>query len=290
MQEPEPSVQGGFPWRLACGLAALIATLSMMTMAQANHHEDDPLTNQVISGSAFGYADAPGRQVLVPVETALARGMKQFRKAVAAPGRVVDLTYGGAQRAGDGGAGPQTPQRFADTPGAVFAANQPVGEGGDVLVATEAFLAERQVLRVTPARGDDCSPAMTSLLTARSGRDVAWCRKVADVEGGGSLSLARFAPRGRDELVTLAYAAPGEKTVFLDHPASADPGGTWKPDDGGEFFPENYRPLFAFRTRAGLELAVRWSGPDGDSMDLYRQDGEALVPFVAASWYRPDAE
>ena len=37
--------------------------------------------------------EGSGRQVLVPVEPALARGMKGFRQAVAAPGRVVDLAY-----------------------------------------------------------------------------------------------------------------------------------------------------------------------------------------------------
>jgi len=171
----------------------------------------------------------------------------------------------------------------------VFAASEAIGSGSDVLVATEEFLAERRVLRVAPGNDAACAPALLSALAARSGRDVAWCRNVGEVEGGGTLSLARFAPRGRDELVTLAYAAPGE-TAFLDHAASADPGGTWRLDDGGEFSPENYRPLFAFRTSAGLELAVRWTGPDGDAMDLYRQDGDVLAPFVAASWRRPEAD
>ena len=124
---PDP---GYLPWRAVCGMAALVLTLSVLALAQSNHHEDDPNSNQVVSGGAFGYADLSGRQVLVPVETALARGMKGFRKAVAAPGRVVELTYAGAQRAGDGDTGRQTPERFADTAGAVFAAAEPVGPGG----------------------------------------------------------------------------------------------------------------------------------------------------------------
>ena len=87
--------------------------------------------------------------------------------------------------------------------------------------------------------------------------------------------------------MTLAYVGPGG-TVYLDYPASADPGGTWRVDDAGDFSLESYQPLFAFRTGAGLELAVRWSGPEGAAMDLYRQEGDAFVPFVAASWYRMD--
>ena len=90
-------------------------------------------------------------------------------------------------------------------------------------------------------------------------------------------------PRGRQELVTLVYTGP-EGPVYFDHPAEADPAGTWRADDGGEFPVESYRPLFAFRTKAGLEVAVRWSGAEGEAMDLYRQEGNTFLPFVAASW------
>jgi len=138
---------------------------------------------------------------------------------------------------------------------------------------------------VTPAARADCSPAVREALAARSGREVAWCKDVATVEGGGALSVARFESRKGEELVTLAYAAPGE-TIFLDYPGNADPSGTWRDDDGGEFSLDAYRPLFAFRTADGLELAVRWTGAEGEAMDLFRQDGDRFVPFVAASWYR----
>lgn len=278
----------GFSWRVACGLSVLVLILSMMALAQANYRVDDPEANQVLSGSAFGYADLPGRQVLVPVEPALARGMKGFRKAVAAPGLVVDLAYAGAQRGEDGAPGDRTPQRFADTAGAVFAASQAMESGGDVLVATEAFLAERQVLAVTPTMEEAaCAAEVRQGLSRRAGREIAWCRELGRLSDGGRLSLARFAPRGRDELVMLAYDAPGTAPVYLHYPASADPGGTWRADDGGEFSLTDYRPLFAFRSRAGLELAVRWSGPEGDALDLYRQEGDALTPYVAATWIRP---
>jgi hypothetical protein len=286
MREAATSDHGSWPWRVVCGMAALGMTLSVMALAQSSHRDGDPMANQVVSGSAFGYADEPGRQVLVPVETGLARGMKSFRKAVAAPGRVVDLAYAGAQRGADGGSGRQAPEHFGETSGAVFQTSEPVGPGNDVLVTTEAFLADRQVLGVTPIR-EDCAPALGAALSARAGRELAWCRNVASVAGGGVLSLARFKALGRDELVTLAYAAPGG-LVFLDYPASDDPGGTWRADDGNEFSPDAYRPLFAFRTKAGLELAVRWSGAEGEAMDLYRQEGDTFVPFVAASWYRMD--
>jgi len=285
MNEAATSDQGFGSWRVACGMVVLVLALSVMALAQSNHQDDDPLANQVVSGSAFGYADLPGRQVLVPVEPALARGMKAFRKAVTVPGRVVDLTYTGAQRAGDGDAGRQTPERFAETAGAVFAASEPVGPGGDVLVTTEHFLADRQVLAITPLEKKACAPALDSALAARAGRAVAWCKDVGAVEGGGVLSVARFVPKGRDELAVLVYNGPGGM-VFLEYPGSADPGGTWRADDGGEFPLETYRPLFAFRTQAGLELAVRWAGNEGNAMDLYRQDGDMFVPFVAASWYR----
>ncbi|MHC1791042.1 hypothetical protein [Solidesulfovibrio sp.] len=283
MSESATSDQG-LSWRAACGIAVLVLTLSMMALAQANYGEDDPGANQVLSGSAFGYADLPGRQVLVPVETGLARGMKDFRKAVAAPGRVVDLAYAGAQRGVEAQAGDQGRDRFAGTSGALFAASQDMEPGGDVLVATEAFLAERRVLAVTPAaEGAACAGAVRQDLQQRAGRDIVWCREVATVADGGRLSLARFAPRGREELVVLAVTAPGQQPVYLDYPGTAEPGGTWRVADGGEFSRDVYQPLFAFRGPGGLELAVRWSGPEGDTLDLYRQEGDLLAPFVAAN-------
>ena len=287
MSEAATSGQG-LSWRAACGIAVLVLTLSMIAMAQANYHADDPQANQVLSGSAFGYADLPGRQVLVPVETALARGMKNFRKAVAEPGRVVDLTYAGAQHGAEAEAG-QLPNRFTDMPGAVFAASQGVEPGSDVLVATEAFLAEREVLALTPATGEQaCGDEARQGLLQRIGREIVWCREVAGLSDGGRLSLARFVPHGRDELVVLAYSGPGGKAAYLEYPGSADPGGTWRLDDGGEFSLEAYRPLFAFRGPGGLELAVRWSGPEGDALDLYRQADDSFTPFVAATWARPE--
>jgi hypothetical protein len=287
MIEAATSDQGSWPWRGVCGMAALALTLLVMALAQSSHGEDDPMANQVVSGSAFGYADVPGRQVLVPVESGLARGMKGFRKAVAAPGRVVALAYSGTQRGDAAGAGRQTPERFADTSGAVFSMSETIAPGSDVLVTTDDFLADRQVLAVTPVASTDCGAAVRDSLTAHSGRAVVWCKNVASVEGGGVVSLARFEAKGHEELVAMAYAGPGT-SIFLDFPANADPGGTWREGDGGEFPLASCRPLFAFRTNAGLELSVRWSGSEGDAMDLYRQSGDTFVPFVAASWYRMD--
>lgn len=285
MSEAATPGQESFPWRAVCGMAVLVLALAVMALAQSNHVQGDPVANQVLCGGAFGYGDGAGRQVLVPVETGLARGMKGFRKAVAVPGRVVDLTYAGVQRGGR--AERLSAAAFGATSGAVFAVSEPVGPGGDVLVATEDFLAGRRVLAVTPVEGRDCAGQLRDALAERAGRPVLWCRDVAAVEGGGVLTLARFAPQGREELVTLAYA-DADGAVFLDHPGTADPGGTWRADDGGVFSVEGYRPLFAFRTGAGLELAVRWSGAEGEAMNLYRQDGRSFVPFVAASWHHPD--
>lgn len=280
MAETAMPDQGGFPWRVACGLAALVLTLTVMALAQSSHDGDDPSANQIFSGGAFGYADGEGRQVLVPVEAGLARGMKGFRQAVAAPGKVVPLSYSGVRRSGESEAG------FGDVSGAVFAAGDAVGPGGDVLVATDAFLAGRRVLGVTPLAGGECPAGLRRSLEARAGRSALWCREVAAVDGGGRLSLARFAPKGHAELATLAYA-DADGLVFLDYPATADPEGTWRADDGGEFPLDGYRPLFAFRTEDGLELAVRFGGGEGAAMDLYRQEGDAFVPFVAAVWARP---
>ncbi len=285
MHEAATPDQEFFPWRAVCGMAALVLTLSVMALAQSNHYEDDPVANQVLSGGAFGYADGQGRQILVPVETGLARGMKGFRKAVAAPGRVVDLAYAGVRRGGE--ADRQSSGAFRDAAGAVFAASESVGPDGDVLVTTEKFLADRQVLAVTPLENRQCSGRLRDLLEERAGRSVSWCRDVAAVEGGGVLTLARYAPRGRDELVTLAYADQ-DGLVVLEYPANDDPGGAWRGDEGSAVPVEGYRPLFAFRTREGLELAVRWTGTEGEAMNLYRQEGQAFVPFVAASWPHAD--
>ncbi|WP_428563106.1 MAG: hypothetical protein ACP59X_23150 [Solidesulfovibrio sp. DCME] len=282
MAETATPDQGGFPWRMVCGMAALVLTLTVMALAQSGHDEGDPAANQIFSGSAFGYADGQGRQVLVPVETGLARGMKGFRQAVAAPGKIVPLTYAGV-RTGDEAGGDAA---FGEVSGALFAAGSTLGPEGEVLVATDGFLAGRQVLAVTPVAARECLAGLRQALEARAGRAALWCREVAAVEGGGALALARFAPKGRDELATLAYAE-ADRLVFLDYPATADPGGAWRPDDGGEFPLDGYRPLFAFRTDDGLELAVRVSGGGNASMDLYRQEGDAFVPFVAAAWPRP---
>lgn len=277
-------------WRIACGVAVLALTLSMMALAQANYREDDHgAGNPTLAGSAFGLADMPGRQVLVPTEPGPARGMKGFRKAVAAPGRVVDLAYAGVQRGdGDPAAGPSA-RRFAEAAGAVFAASREFAPGDHVLVATEEFLAARQVLAVTPVVGETaCARDVREALAARAARAVVWCRVVGAVDDGGRLSLARFAPHGREELVTLAWTMPEAPTVYLDHVGTAEAGGTWRVGDGGEFAPEAYQPLFAFLGASGRELAVRWSGPEGDALDLYRQDGDSLVSSVAAVWPRPE--
>lgn len=272
-----------FPLRVAGGLVVLVLALSVLALAQSGHQDDDPHSNQVFSGGAFGRCDDGGRQVLVPVETGLARGMKGFRKAVTAPGRVVDLTYAGVRRDAADADGPG----FGRATGAVFAASASLGAADDVLVATDDFLENRQVIAITPVAGTECPSEVRERLTARSGRPVTWCRTVGTVEGGGALELARFAPKGHEELVTLAYV-DGKDMVSLDYPGTADPEGTWRTDDGNEFPVENYRPLFAFRTATGLELAVRWSGPEGEVMDLYRQDGALFVPFVAATWPHGD--
>ncbi len=285
MNEVATLDQGFRPWRAVCGVVGLIVALSVMALAQSSYPDTDPEANQVVSGGAFGYCDPEGKRVLVPVETALARGMGRFSKAVVAPGRVVNLRYAGAQRPGDGGIGRQTPERFDDTAGAVFDAAEPLGAGRDVLVTTDAFLASRQVLALTPLNYSNCSPELEAALSARSGRSVLWCKDLASLEDGGKLSVARFSRKGQQELVTLAYSGP-DGSAYLDHPADVDPGGTWRVDDGGNFTVADYKPLFAFRTKAGLELAVRWSGAEGEAMNLYRQEGDAFAPFVAASWYR----
>ena len=279
MQDAAKPDRDYFPWRVAGGMVVLVLALTVVALAQSGHQDEDPLTNQVVSGGAFGRANGDGRQVLVPVDTGLARGMKGFRKAVVASGRVVDLTYAGVRRDVSDADG----RDFGRSTGAVFDAGEPLGPDGDVLVATDGFLEDRQVLAITPVSSGECPQNVREALASRSGRAVAWCRTVARVDGGGTLELARFAPKGHDALATLAYA-DARGLVFLDYPATTDPGGTWRAEDGGEFPLADYRPLFAFRTATGLELAVRWAGPEGEAMDLYRQKGDAFVPFVAATW------
>ncbi len=274
--------QGRFSWRVACGLAILVLTLTVMALAQSGHDGSDPLANQIYSGGAFGYADRDGRQVLVPVDAGLARGMKGFCKAVATPGRVVPLTYAGVRRGGSG----SDMAGFGDTSGAVFAAGGRVGPGGDVLVATDDFLASRRVLGLTPLQDQECPAGLRQALAARAGRPVVSCRDVATVDGGGVLALARFASEDGRERLTLAYAG-SDGLVCLDDPDAADFVAPWRPDADARFPEDGLRPLFAFRTGQGLELAVRRTGGELSCMELYRQDGDVFVPYVAASWPRP---
>lgn len=287
MNDAAKSARGTSSWRIVGGMAGLVAILSIMTFSQANFQDEDAEANQVLSGGAFGFADADGRRVLAPVESGLARSMKRFTKAVAAPGKVVDVTFLEARRGAEDGVGRPDPADFDAAPGAVFASGELLPGGGDVLVATDRFLADRQLLALTPLDHQDCAPAVAAALADRAGRSVAWCKDLARVGDTGRLSLARFAAKGREELVTLAYTGP-EGAVYRDLPATANPEGTWRPNDGGLFPFDRYRPLFAFRSKTGLEVAVRWSGNDGDEMDLYRQDGATFTPFVAASWPRDD--
>jgi len=278
------SGQGSSPWRIVGGMAGLVAILAIMTFSQANVQDEDAEANQVLSGGAFGYADPEGKRVLAPVDSGLARDMKRFTKAVAVPGRVVDVAFVEAKHTGEDGTTPLEPATFDATSGAVFTAGAGLAGGADVLVATEQFLADREVLPLTPLAHPDCAPQVAAALSERSGRAVAWCRDLAEVAGGGRLSLARFVPRGHDELVSLAYTGPGGP-VYRDLPGMADPEGTWRAHDDGKFSAEQYLPLFAFRSKAGLEVAVRWSGSDGESIDLFRQEGSTFAPFVAA--FRP---
>ena len=284
MQDAATPDRDYFPWRVAGGMVVLVLVLTVVALAQSGHQDEDPLANQVISGGAFGRVDGNGRQVLVPVDTGLARGMKEFRKAVAVPGRVVDMTYAGVRR----DVADADSRGFGRSTGALFDADAPLGPDGDVLVATDGFLEDRQVVAITPVTAGECPQNVREALASRSGRAIAWCREVARVDGGGTLELARFAPKGHDALATLAYV-DARGMVFLDYPATVDPEGTWRAEDGGEFPVADYRPLFAFRTARGLELAVRWAGPEGEAMDLYRQEGDAFVPYVAATWPRGDS-
>jgi len=288
MNEAGKSAGGRCPWRIVGGVAGLVAILSIMTFSQANFQDEDAEANQVLSGGAFGFADPDGRRVLAPVESGLARSMQRFTKAVAAPGKVVDVAFVEARRGSEDGTGRLDPERFDSAPGAIFTSKEALPAGGDVFVATDRFLADRTVLPVTPVAQADCAQAVTDALAARTGRTVAWCKDLAQVGEQGRLSLARFEAKGHEELVTLAYTGP-EGATCRGLPAAATPDGTWRVNDGGLFPLDHFRPLFAFRSKAGLEVAVRWSGDDGDEMDLYRQDGGTFTSYVAASWPRDDS-
>lgn len=273
-----------WPWRTVSGLAGLVILLTVITIAQSNFQEEDAEANQVLSGGAFGYAAPDGRRVLTPVGPGLTREMARFSKVVAAPGRVMDATFAAVRRSG--GADGQA-EAFHGTPGAIFTVAAPLPGGADVLVTTEQFLADRQIVPVQPLPDHpDCAPGVVQALAVHAGLAVRWCKDLATVgDDGGRLSLARFAPKGHTELVSVLYSGPGGP-IYSDHPADADPSGTWRADDGGNFPLDNYRPLFAFRSKNGLEVAVRWSGAEGENLDLYRQKGQTFRPFVAASWYR----
>lgn len=285
MSEAAKSAQGT-PWRIVGGMAGLVAILSIMTFSQANFQDEDAEANQVLSGGAFGYADADGKRVVAPVESGLARNMKRFTKAVAAPGKVVDVTFVEARPGAEDGTGRLDPAGFDATPGAVFASGEPLPAGGDVLVATDRFLADRHVLTITPLDHPDCARAITAALSRHAGQPVAWCKDLARIGEHGRLSLARFETKNAKGRLTLTYIDP-TSAVFRDLPE--EPAGT-DPDQRRDaaFAPGSVRPLFAFRSRTGLEVAVRRTDAAHEEMDLYRQDGETFTPFVAASWSRDD--
>lgn len=287
MRQQDLPKRTGWPWRTVTGLTGLVFLLAIITIAQSDVPDEDAEANQVLSGGAFGYAAPDGRRVLAPVGSNRAREMTRFSKVVAAPGHVVDATFVTVRRATPEGSETASATPYAAMPGAIFSTSGPIPAGADVLVATERFLSNRKVVAVSPLpQHPDCAPEVTQDMAEHAGRPVLWCKDLALVgDDGGRLSLARFAPQGRKELVSLAYTGP-DGPIFADHPADADPSGTWRADDGGRFPVENYRPLFAFRTPDGLEVAVHWSGSEGEVMDLYRQSGRTFQPFVAASWYR----
>lgn len=272
-----------WPWRTVGGLGTLVVLLSLITIAQSNFQEDAE-ANQVISGGAFGYAAPDGRRVLAPVDADLAREMKRFSKVVAAPGRVMNATFAAMRRA-SGDADGQT--AFNDTPGAIFTVATPLPGRAGVLVATDQFLAQRQVVPVTPLPDrPNCAAAAVKALAEHAGRPVRWCKVVATVgHDGGRLSVARFATQGHTELVSVLYTGPGGP-IYSDHPADTDPSGARQSDAADRFSPDTYRPLFAFRGKDGLEVAVRRSEANGETMDLYRQQGQTFQPFIAASWSR----
>ena len=170
--QADRSVRGESPWRTVGGLAGLVVLLTIMTLAQSNFQEEDAEANQVLSGGAFGYADPEGKRVLAPVDAALARSMKRFSKVVASPGKVVDVAFVEARRVEEEPGARQAPETFDETAGAVFSAGEALPGGGDVLVATERFLAEREVLALSPLDGRDCGPEVRAELD-RPGRSRA---------------------------------------------------------------------------------------------------------------------
>lgn len=285
MNDAVKSARDKIPWRVVGGMAGLVAILSIMTISQANFQDEDAEANQVLSGGAFGFTDTDGRRILAPVESGLARNMRRFTKAVTAPGKVVDVSFVEARRGSEDGTGRLDPARFDTAPGAIFASDAPLPSGGDVLVATDRFLADRELLAVTPLDHPDCSKETTAALTDRTGRAVAWCKDLARIGNSGRLSLARFEAKGHDDHVTLVYTG-AEGTVFRELSPESD--GTNAVNTETPLALDRYRPLFAFRSKAGLEVALRRSGDDSDEMDLYRQDGGTFTSFVAASWPRDD--
>jgi hypothetical protein len=211
-----------------------------------------------------------------------------LKAALCSGGRRFPVKFERRQAERDGGNGRQTPQRFDELAGSVFAVLAgKVDLDATCFLATEPLLAGSMLLRVAAPVGSGACVERGRFATLR-GRPVTHCWPIARMAPGKQAALLEFDRRGKDALASLVFV-DGTRTIFADYPAefrgrSQD---LWRADDGGVLSPEGFEIVCALQRGDWYALGIAWHGAEGPSLSLWVSEGsEQFTRVVNDYWYR----
>ena len=111
------------------------------------------------------------------------------------------------------------------------------------------------------------------------------CLSLATFAGNGRLLAVEYQPQG-DHLLAAFVVVTGSGAYIETLPAERGES-AWRVDDGGEFDAQDIAAIFALKARDGsIEVAIDWSGFEGDILTLYRTSSAGHLESLAEGyWY-----
>ena len=211
-----------------------------------------------------------------------------LKTALCSRGLQVPVRFERRQAERQGGNGRQTPQRFDELGGSVYTVlTGNVLDDATCFLASEPLLAGSTVLSVGAPSGPGGCAQIGQFATLRR-RPVVHCWPLARVAPGIEIALLEFERRGKDALASIVFV-DGGRTIFADYPAEYRAGGEdlWRVDDGGVLSPDNIEIVCALQRRDWYALGVRWSGAEGQLLQLWVADGsERFTKVISDYWYQ----
>jgi hypothetical protein len=157
--------------------------------------------------------------------------------------------------------------------------------GGELCVLFDhPYLEAREILPVTD-RQEECRSEVRSRIPRIDGREARSCLLIATFAGTVRLLAVEYAPQGNHLLA--AFVLLTASRAYLEALPAEQGESAWRVDDDGHFEPRAVSALLALKARDGsIELAIDWSGIEGDSLTLYRgSSGGHLTAVAKGYWY-----